>query len=280
MEQVNNVEDIMLETDYTNRCGNCHAYLRPEDKYCRYCGTKRGKGRFKPFENIIECVYGPTVKRKYKCSSCGHIWVVGMMGGDNSRYCPQCGKKTVTVLQDRALRQLWGPVGTEEPYDQDDEPVLFSDEEVRSLLAKRQDRADESTYAPEGAELINILREICKDVPDEATEENYPKREVDGDRMELAYRILSVKGSTPEEPKDDWVRCPHCGSSLIAAMSYRLYNKGGSDSEIHNFAGTGNDLIDGNNGYCNYGNSKLEDNSAFLCLKCGKEFGNLKGNND
>lgn len=267
----------MLETDYTNRCGNCHAYLRPEDKYCRYCGTKRGKGTFKPFKNIIECVYGPTVKRKYKCSSCGYIWVVGVMGGDNSRYCPQCGKKKVIVLQDKVLKQFWGPVGIEEPYDQGDEPVLFSDGEVRSLLARRQGGVgDNSIEAPTGDDLIEILREICKDVPDDATDENYPKRERDGDRMELAYRILSLKGSASAEPEKDWARCPHCGSRLVAAMSYPLYHKSDSESEIHNFAGTGNTLIDGEQGYCDYGNSKPEEYPAFLCLKCGKEFGNLK----
>lgn len=266
----------MLETDYTNRCGNCHAYLRPEDKYCRYCGTKRGQGSFKPYKNIIACVYGPTVKKKYKCTSCGHIWVVGMMGGDNSRYCPQCGKKTVTVQQDKSLKQLWGPVGIEEPYDQDAAPILFSDEEVKILLSRREARADDSIDAPLGDKLIQILRETCKDVPDEATEENYPKREIDGDRMELAYRILSLKGSFSEKPKNDWVQCPHCGSRFVAAMSYRLYKSNSSGSEVHNFAGTGNGLIDSDHGYCDYGDSNPEDYPAFLCLKCGKEFGNLK----
>ena len=36
-------------TDYSGRCGNCHERLGKNDKYCRYCGTKRGEGKFRPY---------------------------------------------------------------------------------------------------------------------------------------------------------------------------------------------------------------------------------------
>ena len=37
-----------MSTDYEGRCGNCHGFLGEEDKYCRYCGTRRGEGAFEP----------------------------------------------------------------------------------------------------------------------------------------------------------------------------------------------------------------------------------------
>ena len=49
----------LWSTDYTGKCGNCHKMLGSEDKYCRYCGTKRGEGKFESEQNMIQCVYGP-----------------------------------------------------------------------------------------------------------------------------------------------------------------------------------------------------------------------------
>jgi len=31
------------DTNEISMCGSCHALLEPEDKYCRYCGTEKGK---------------------------------------------------------------------------------------------------------------------------------------------------------------------------------------------------------------------------------------------
>ena len=72
--------DLVKTTDYTNRCGNCHSYIMPEDKYCRFCGTERGKGSFLPYNNVIYTLYGPPIKTKYQCSVCGKN-----MGRDGAR---------------------------------------------------------------------------------------------------------------------------------------------------------------------------------------------------
>ncbi len=72
-------------------CGNCHARLGKEDEYCRYCGTRAGEGAFEPYQNFLECVYGPMpVERIHTCSKCGYSWTTCVMI-DRQRYCPKCG---------------------------------------------------------------------------------------------------------------------------------------------------------------------------------------------
>ena len=41
----NHFEAAQYSTDYTDRCGNCHEFLGKEDRFCRYCGTRRGEGK-------------------------------------------------------------------------------------------------------------------------------------------------------------------------------------------------------------------------------------------
>lgn len=81
---------LIKSTDYTNRCGNCHAKLKRGDKFCRYCGTPRGEGLFEPYENELCTVYGPPILTKHECLSCGYKWQANDLGGDNARYCPKC----------------------------------------------------------------------------------------------------------------------------------------------------------------------------------------------
>lgn len=72
-------------------CGNCHAYLEPDDKYCRICGTKAGMGAFKPHLEIMQCIYGPEpVDRIHICKRCGYTWKTCLMI-DKEKYCPKCG---------------------------------------------------------------------------------------------------------------------------------------------------------------------------------------------
>ena len=77
-----------LSTDYEGRCGNCHSMLSAKDKYCRYCGTPVGEGKFQPYKNETYCVYGPPVKELWHCPDCGYAWRSTVMGGDNPKYCP------------------------------------------------------------------------------------------------------------------------------------------------------------------------------------------------
>jgi len=86
-----NMYDKDLSSDYKDKCGNCHETLMDGDKYCRHCGTKRGEGQFKPYLNIMECIYGPMpVKRKHICNTCKTIWERELMI-DQEHFCPNCG---------------------------------------------------------------------------------------------------------------------------------------------------------------------------------------------
>ncbi len=79
-----------------DRCGNCHAFIG-EDAYCRYCGTKRGEGKFLPYLNEEGCVYGPPpIEREHSCPKCGYSWTTHVMI-DNQDYCPKCGSMVNTV---------------------------------------------------------------------------------------------------------------------------------------------------------------------------------------
>ena len=74
-----------------DQCGNCHAYLQKDDKYCRICGTKVGDGDYLPYQDIMQCVYGPEpIKRNHACKNCGFQWSTCLMV-DREEFCPKCG---------------------------------------------------------------------------------------------------------------------------------------------------------------------------------------------
>lgn len=76
-----------------SQCGNCHAGLGADDKYCRICGTKRGEGAYAPYQNLMQCIYGPPpVNRKHTCPQCGFSWTTCVMI-DRQEFCPQCGSR-------------------------------------------------------------------------------------------------------------------------------------------------------------------------------------------
>ncbi len=92
-----------MSTDYTNLCGNCRGYIG-SNKYCPYCGTKAGEGKFEPYpiEEMMQCVYGPPpVTRVHKCPDCGYTYSTCVMI-DNQRYCPECGSGKVSVREKSA----------------------------------------------------------------------------------------------------------------------------------------------------------------------------------
>ena len=83
-------EDRLI-TPTKDQCGNCHAHLGPEDKFCRICGTRRGEGAYEPYREIMQCIYGPMPEtRTHTCKQCGYSWTTCVMI-DDQRYCPQCG---------------------------------------------------------------------------------------------------------------------------------------------------------------------------------------------
>lgn len=74
-----------------DQCGNCHARIDPDDKYCRHCGTRVGEGKYEPYQNLMECIYGPRPeKRTHTCQDCGYSWTTCTMV-DSECYCPKCG---------------------------------------------------------------------------------------------------------------------------------------------------------------------------------------------
>lgn len=73
------------------QCGNCHNHLEPGDKYCRICGTKVGEGAYEPYQDIMQCIYGPMPEeRTHMCKRCGYKWETCLMIDDQA-YCPKCG---------------------------------------------------------------------------------------------------------------------------------------------------------------------------------------------
>lgn len=101
-----NNRNIPLSIDYRGRCGNCHELFdNDEEKYCKYCGTKRGEGEFKPYDNQIYCIYGPMPEKRTRvCVKCGNQWTyISML--DTEKYCVQCGgqSKLVDVQEEMPL---------------------------------------------------------------------------------------------------------------------------------------------------------------------------------
>lgn len=102
-----------LSTDYEGRCGNCHKFIG-EDEYCRYCGTKKGEGKFEPYENFIPCVYGSPNTYIHKCKECGiEFQSSGMGAGPN--YCYKCGNKVTCEKEFNNLSNIQGLQRT--PYE-------------------------------------------------------------------------------------------------------------------------------------------------------------------
>ena len=101
-----------MQSDYEGRCGNCHARIG-EDAYCRYCGTKAGEGHFFPYEDRMQCVYGPPpVMRLHTCTACGYAWESSAMI-DREKYCPQCGGKVTAEVTEEPFGIGRKPFGEE-----------------------------------------------------------------------------------------------------------------------------------------------------------------------
>ena len=90
-----------LSSDYEGRCGQCHKLMSSEDNFCRYCGTPRGGGDFKPYENSNVCVYGPPIATTHTCTRCGLSWTVNTLGSDDAQFCPKCGGGITSKYKER-----------------------------------------------------------------------------------------------------------------------------------------------------------------------------------
>lgn len=96
---------IKVTPDPQTQCGNCHEYFQPEDRYCRFCGTKRGEGAYDPYPEIfdMEEIYGPMpTKTIHVCKQCGYIWNTCLMV-DRARYCPKCGGEVLLFYDNYSI---------------------------------------------------------------------------------------------------------------------------------------------------------------------------------
>ncbi len=259
--------------DYKNRCGNCHSFLRPEENYCKCCGTKRGKGKFLPYKNMVYCVYGPPVKEKYKCSICGYLWIECLFGYSDTKHCPMCGKAQIDLLEHRHV-EFPTYIGMMEPYDIGNEPILFDETQIQLLLKRRED-PDTSIIG------IDKLRQILQDIGavnnTESDEDNFPRTEKEGDQVVLAEIILRLKGRNIRGYSD--IQCPHCSSDILAGLGYAvrdkqfntitvIHNPSSEDALLYHNRGMWIDYDDSSNKHKNY--------LAYICLQCGKRFGILE----
>ena len=93
------VDHGIVRADYRDRCGNCHKTITIGDRYCRFCGAKRGEDKFQPEDNNFYCVYGPPILTKFRCDDCGLSWKVTVLGGCRKTYCPNCGKSASAITE-------------------------------------------------------------------------------------------------------------------------------------------------------------------------------------
>ena len=252
-------------TDYSDRCGNCHEYFDKKDKYCKNCGTKRGEGKFEAFKNEMYCVYGPPIKKKYRCSNCDHMWITCHLGGmDSSNYCPQCGEKQVKLI-DNTILDFSDHVGMEEPYDPQHPPTLMTEEQLKNLLRQRNGYNRFRDH-----ELVVKMKKagvIVQDLPDTDWDSRYYRTETEAEQMNLAAKVLALKGNDLDAFPE--VTCKRCGSRFVAALTYKsVENKQLSENVMLAETDSPSPIVLHTNYAYRIGNSQ----SAFLCLQCGKEF--------
>ena len=266
-----------------NLCANCRAYLQKEDKYCRCCGTARGRGAFVPKDNAIVYLYGPPVKRKYKCAVCAHVWIDCCVGGKDVKFCPECGEKTP---QKQLERVFWNPPfhrsSSEEPFDEADRPQLLTEEEILKLLRARPAEGQTRLWDRDVFEKMKSAGFPLPDQMDdrEKGEHFYPCTETEDEQFLLAAKILEIKGESLHA--FPYARCPHCDNNILAAISYRVldaeYN---TVYENFHVPSPPDALV-----WHEYRNWILGEKNrdayfvpyAYLCLRCGIRFGELSEN--
>lgn len=273
-------EGYLLIEDYTGKCGNCHAALAEGDHYCKYCGTRRGEGKFLPYRNEVYCVYGPPVKKKYKCGHCGYLWITSALGGDHFKYCPMCGTEVISVIEDKCLDMFHSFVGREEPYEH--KPVLFSEDELNILLSCRDNNKEKDKYVSNEDIFDALTRagievpvaETEPDEPDDGRVHIRPRTEKQGEQLSLAYIVLSLNGEDLHGCRD--AVCPHCGSTCAAAYTYDILDERGDKLSSNEHAPTeaGGLLYRGDYAYFRVKSRAGAPNCpAYICLQCGTDFG-------
>ena len=266
-------------------CGRCRNRMRPGDRYCQCCGAPLGEAMFQPAINTNAFVglYGAPTRRKYKCSSCGHLWITNVLMND-VRHCPQCGLRQIEKMKDNKNRYFGfrSMTGFEEPFEESNRPVLFSAEESRKLLKvreklkKKYEESGQYEYHNEDV-AIDALKEIGFRIPEIKWNEyrqsfTFPRTEKEEEQILLARRIIFANGNDPDW--DSRIRCPYCTSSLKAVIDRRVINQNGRELLKHYHTHAPKNAI-----ACEGDLIRTEDNTittpAYLCLCCGTEYGEL-----
>ena len=80
----------MNQESKVSKCRECDKILAPGDLFCRYCGTPRGQGTFRPETIVPAPVYGPPTITTHECTNCHYSWYIKSFGVDDAQYCPKC----------------------------------------------------------------------------------------------------------------------------------------------------------------------------------------------
>ncbi len=193
-----------LSTDYEGRCGNCHKFFGEGDLYCRYCGTKAGEGRYEPYDDIMQCVYGPPpTERLHTCNECGYSWKSWAMI-DNERYCPKCGGAVTAA-------ETGDPLFKEETGGTDMSVKVYIDGQEGTTGLKILERfegrndieiikiSEELRKDPaERARLINSADYVFLCLPDDASREAVSFIDKDNDHVRI------IDASTAHRTNPDW----------------------------------------------------------------------------
>lgn len=244
--------DGEMSTDYSCKCGNCQEWIGEEAKYCPFCGTKRGEGKFEPYENIIACVYGPPHQTTFFCSECNHKW-----GSSETHiktiYCPNCKSE---VIQNWGSR--WGRFpGDSLKLAEKGKQVLTMRDVSRILGMRRKPTTDQYTIeeilSNNGYPEAKASIEFFETAPEE-----------DVTKVELEHLIMRLHGRNMMALRD--YKCPNCESNVIAAIAKRDNHMSlkECDASVEYVKAADDQLY--------YEESYSLDNLRFRCLQCGIKF--------
>ena len=166
---------------------------------------------------------------------------------------------------------LGDPVSSKEPYDEDSRPVLLSEDRVKALLKCRSTHQSKHRFDLM-SDVLHSMKSAGMPVPEstrdkESGQEIYPITETEHEQMLQAFRVLHTKGNISEERHD--VVCPYCHSGLIAALVYTVKDK-------DYYASANKVVLTFKRERYRVSSNKNNTRSAYLCLCCGTEFGELK----
>ena len=263
------IEVLLDRNGVTLKCGNCHNQFKPADKYCRICGTERSKGVYFPYKEQCLFLYGAPIKKKYKCAVCNNIWI---SPDYDSKYCPECGSNSINYLNPKSflLRYLGDPYSSYQPYDSTIEPILFTEDQVTTILQQRKPLEDYDFFM--NRLNTNEILSVMKNAGIPVLDENCPT-EKEADCMNLVKILFSTEGDNPYAYSH--VECPHCKSKMLAGFCYDI--KIGEKivkNKAHMPAKKNAVTYYEEWTYKPFDNDR-SNRPAYLCLQCGDYFGDF-----